>query len=155
MKRGDIYYIRKPDTYGDEIGKSRPAIVVSNDVLNTTSGLVEVVYLTTQPKRDLPTHAAITSSGVESTALCEQIDTVSLRLVGAYCGTCTPEEMAAVDRALVASLDLAKAGTLKEGRAVAGDPSHKLARLHEELESVKAERDRYVKMLDALLGGTR
>lgn len=155
MKRGEIYYIQRPDTYGGEIAKSRPAVIVSNDIFNTTSTVIEVVYLTTQPKKDLPTHAHLTSSGVDSTALCEQIDTVSLRLVGHYCGTCTPEEMAAIDRALVASLDLAKAGVLKEGRAVACAPADEVARLREELMQVMAERDRYVKMIDALLGGTR
>jgi mRNA interferase MazF len=156
MKRGEIYYIQRPDTYGCEIRKSRPAIIVSNDALNDTAGVVEVVYLTTSPRKELPTHAHITSSGVESTALCEQIDSVSFRLVGHYCGACTPEEMAAVDRALVASLDLAKARGSITDRAVASEQhSYELARLHDELEQVKAERDRYVKIVEALLGGTR
>lgn len=147
MKRGEIYYIQRPDTYGGEIAKSRPAVIVSNDIFNTTSTVIEVVYLTTQPKRDLPTHAHLASSGRESTALCEQIDTVSIKRVGHYCGKCTPDEMAAIDRALEASLDLTRA----MDKAVADT----LLRLSVELNQVKAERDRYAKMLDKLLGGTR
>lgn len=108
MKRGEIYYIARRGAVGAEIQNARPAIIVSNDILNTTSGVVEVVYLTAQPKKNLPTHATIEATGMTSTALCEQIDAVSVLLVGDYCGTCSEAEMEAVNRALCASLDLAK-----------------------------------------------
>lgn len=150
MKRGDIYYIEKHDAYGSEIRKARPGVIVSNDMLNQTSDVVEVVYLTTQPKKELPTHAIINSSGCESTALCEQVDSVSLRLVGNYCGTCTPDEMLAIDRALCASLDLASARRLRDDRVATLVPDRD-RRLLDELERVKAERDRYAKMLDYFL----
>lgn len=67
---------------------------------------VEVVYLTTQPKKDLPTHVLIRSSERESTALCEQITTVSVdRLLG-YKGHLTPAEMTNVEVAMLISLEL-------------------------------------------------
>lgn len=106
MKRGEIYYIDRRNTYGSEIAKGRPAVIVSNNHLNATSGVVMVVYLTTQPKKDLPTHVPITSRSVCSTALCEQIDSVSTMLVGDYYGACTAEEMAAIDRALLVALSI-------------------------------------------------
>lgn len=106
MKRGEIYYIHMRPTVGAEINKARPGVIVSNDALNQTSDVVEVVYLTTQPKKALPTHTVIDATGVESTVLCEQIDTVSIQLVGDYCGACSEEEMAAIEHGLLASLDL-------------------------------------------------
>lgn len=150
MKRGEIYYIEKRDAYGSEIKKARPGVIVSNDMLNQTSDVVEVVFLTTQPKRELPTHVCINSTGCEATALCEQINAVDVRRVGNYCGTCTPDEMLAIDRALCASLDLARARMSIPPRGVArvSEPD---SRLLAELERVKAERDRYAKMLDYFL----
>lgn len=101
MKRGEIYYIQRRDTIGAEIMKARPGVIVSCDALNATSEVVEVVYLTTQPKKDMPTHVTIQATGVISTALCEHIDHVSTQLLGDFCGTCSAEEMADIDKALL------------------------------------------------------
>ena len=80
------------------------AIIVSNDKGNQSSSTVEVVYLTTQPKHDLPTHVVIRATGKESIALCEQVTTVSLERVGDFCGECTKTEMQHIDIALMVSL---------------------------------------------------
>ena len=105
--RGDIFYI---DPHGVQVGSEqhagRPAIVVSNDANNRKSGTVEVVYLTTAPKINLPTHVTIWSTGVKSTALCEQVTTVSTSRVGQYIGHCTPEEIALLNQAVMCSLGL-------------------------------------------------
>lgn len=108
MKRGEIYFIKRRDTYniGAECPKSRPGVIVSSDLLNDNSEVVMVVYLTTHPKGPLPTHVCINSTGVPSTALCEQIDHVSTLLIGNYCGTCTDEEMAAIEHGMRVALDL-------------------------------------------------
>lgn len=106
MKRGEIYYIHKAPTTGCEIKteKARPAIIVSCDALNAHSGVVEVVFLTTKPKKDMPTHVTVNCKGTQSTALCEQISSASVERVGDRCGVCTPEEMQAVEKAMLASL---------------------------------------------------
>lgn len=147
MKRGEIYYIHKKDTTGAEIMKGRPGVIVSNNSLNTHSELVEVVFLSTSPKRALPTHVSIYSSGKDATALCEQISTVSKLRVGDKMGTCTPEEMAAIDEALLTSLDIVESKSIKQTTEL----SKSEMCLMEELDKVTAERDRYLKMLDTLL----
>lgn len=147
MKRGEVYYITDRNSLGAEMRKARPGVIVSNDILNQTSEVVEVVYLTTQPKKDMTTHTRIKATGLESTVLCEQIDTVSVNLVGNYCGTCSPDEMLAIDRALCASLDIARCARTGSSLKIATPEEVKL--IHE-LERVKAERDRYAKMLDKL-----
>lgn len=79
VKRGEIFYIeRSYGQTGSEQVDGRPAIIVSNDENNRYSGTVEVVYLTTQPKNDLPTHVEIRSSKKPSTALCEQVNSVAV-----------------------------------------------------------------------------
>ncbi len=76
--RGDMYYVDSDrGGTGSEQKSGRPAIIVSNNVGNSHSPIVEVVYLTTQPKSDLPTHVVIASAPQVSTALCEQVTTVS------------------------------------------------------------------------------
>lgn len=104
--KGDIFYVLKGGwTIGSEMDAGRPAVVVSNDVGNEHSGIVEVVYLTSQPKKDLPTHTKILCS-VPSIALCEQIHTVSKERLGGYIRTCTKKEIDAIDAALKISLGL-------------------------------------------------
>lgn len=109
IKRGQIYWIGKSlykPTVGCTQRAGRPGIIVSNDANNTYSYTLEVVYLTTAPKKNLPTHCKINSAEVPSIALCEQVTTVSDEQVREYIGTCTDEEMAEIDRCIAISLAL-------------------------------------------------
>lgn len=104
--RGEIYYVCLRPVVGSEQQAGRPAIIVSNDRNNTYSDTVEVVYLTTQPKNDLPTHVTIRSTQKVSTALCEQIHTVDVSRISDYIATCTDQELNAIDTALLISLGI-------------------------------------------------
>lgn len=109
VNRGEIYWIdSNPYRAGGEHVQhaDRPAIIVSNDEINSEMLTKEVVYLTTRPKADKPTHCTIRSSRQVSTALCEQIQTVSNEQIGEYMGTCTEEEMAMVEACIQVSLQL-------------------------------------------------
>ena len=107
IKRGDIWYVESSyAAVGSEQRPGRPAIDVSNNKNNQHSSTVEMVYLTTQPKHDLPTHVTIRSTNRVSTAICEQITTVAVERIGSYCGQATDEEMAAIDRAMLVSLGI-------------------------------------------------
>ena len=121
VSRGEVYYIMPAEyTVGSEQMAGRPAIIVSNDKNNTYSSVVEVVYLTTQPKNDLPTHVTIRSTSRESTALCEQIQSVSAQRIGSWCAKCTQAEMDAVDKALQISLGI-NADNYYSGRCTKSD----------------------------------
>ena len=113
FKRGDIYYIGGGLTTGSEQRPGRPAVIVSNEKNNEFSSTVEVVYLTTQPKKDLPTHVVIRSLNRESIAICEQITTVATERIGDYKGRVTDNEMANLEIAMLVSLGL-QMGTVKE-----------------------------------------
>lgn len=147
MKRGEIYFIQRHDTVGSETAKACPGVIVSNNVLNATSDVVEVVYLTTAPKKDMPTHAAIHATSIESTVLCEHIDHVSKTLVGDFCCVCSEMEMQKIEAALLVSLGIEAQQSEQEG--VYRDH---LMDAVKQLERLKAERDRYAKMVDHLLG---
>jgi mRNA interferase MazF len=97
-------------TNGSEQFADRPAVVVSNDENNKHSGAIEVVYMTTQPKTDLPTHVTVRSTGRLSTVLCEQVSSVSTDRVNNYIGQVSEQEMKNIDIALMISLQLSGGG---------------------------------------------
>ena len=105
--RGEIYYVYPSGNgVGSEQNAGRPAIVVSNDKANLYSSVIEIVYLTTQPKNSLPTHVDIASAIRPSIALCEQIHSVSKSRVGGFIAKCTDSEIAILDGALCVSLGI-------------------------------------------------
>ena len=106
IKRGQIYYVARGYATGSEMRAGRPGIIVSNDAANAHSPVVEVVYTTTQPKADLPTHVTIRSLERESTALCEQISSVSIDRLGRRVGEVTAEEMQSLEIAMLISLGI-------------------------------------------------
>lgn len=104
IERGDIYYILCEKTEGSEQKGKRPAVVVSNDTGNAYAPIIEVVFLTTNTKRWLPTHVEIKSSSARSKALCEQVTTVDKKRVSDYVGKVTKREMEEIEKAIKISL---------------------------------------------------
>ena len=113
MKRGEIYFINDEPFNKNRKGEMKanhPAVIVSNDELNTDDSVrtVEIVYMTTKPQETLPTHVVINSALKPSTLLCEQVFTVSKdRLSQIVLGKLTLCELEAMDEALALSLGLA------------------------------------------------
>ena len=107
MTRGEIYFIKNnKQEGGNKPCPDRPAVIVSNDMLNATSSVVEVVYMTTQPWNDMPTHVITRGMGSPSTITCEQIYSVNKFRLGQYAGTLSDDELKAVDAALAISLGI-------------------------------------------------
>lgn len=146
MKRGEIYFIKSHEVTGSETAKARPGVIVSNNVLNATSTVVEVVYLTTKPKKDMPTHATINATGIPSIALCEHIDHVDKSRLDNWLGMCSEEEMQAIDQALLCSLGIEAPN--QDNKEALEEALHEAVKA---LEELAAERDRYAKMVDHLL----
>ena len=93
MRRGEIYWVDIPNAIGHELMKDRPAIIVSCDALNDNSPVVQVVYCSASPKKELPEHITIRSTEQISTALCENVYTVDKSRVGRFVGRCTRREL--------------------------------------------------------------
>ena len=110
IRRGDVFYVTRGPQVGSEQSAGRPAIIVSNNVCNDVSPVVEVVYLTTQAKTELPTHCTIRSTSQLSTALCEQVHSVYKDRLDSFLCTLTDAEMDAVDQCLLVSLGLSLIG---------------------------------------------
>ena len=112
IARGDIYYISKNPKYaavGREEYAARPAVIVSDG--ESAFGIVTVVFLTTSPKTDSITHVKVNCNGKKSIALCEQINTVSVDLVGNMMGVCSDEEMAGIEYGMQKALGMNMSGS--------------------------------------------
>ena len=107
FKRGEIYYVAPSySETGSEMWSGRPAVIVSNDQNNRFSQTVEICYMTTKPKSDLPTHVTIHATGKPSVVLCEQITTVDKSRLGDGGMVCNSKEMSEIDEAIRISLGL-------------------------------------------------
>ena len=162
VKRGDIYYIvNNYQEEGSEQRAGRPAVVVSNDKGNQHCNVIEVVYLTTQPKTDLPTHIDIKSANRPSIALCEQISSVSKERLGNYIGTCTKYELEMLNAGMMISLgiDIPIQKVIVQPQEKKEEPIKAMPqeKPSEELIKAIAERDMferlYREMLEKLIGG--
>ena len=114
FKRGDIFYVEKSGSRaasGSNQPEGRPALIVSNDRFNKTSDILEVVYLTYNPRNDLPTHVTIRQTTSESVAICEQVTSVHKERFISYISSATEDEMVRIDMALLISLDLNMGGS--------------------------------------------
>lgn len=107
-KRGEIFYVNNGsrEQVGSETKKDRPAIIVSCDANNKHSSVLEMVFLTTQPKAELPTHVTIRSTGRVSTALCEQPTPVAVERLNNYIGKASDSEMQNIDTALLIGMGI-------------------------------------------------
>ena len=98
--RGDIFYIKK---INQDTG--RPAVIVSNNDINENQNMVEVAYLVEKPNESLPTHAKVRCH-LPSTALCEQVVSVSKDRIDGFIRTCTDEEIEKINKGLSISLGI-------------------------------------------------
>ncbi len=110
-RRGEVYLVRLDPTVGAEIKKTRPALVLQNDVANRWSPITIVAGITSRFEEPLyPTEVLITKSeaGLEanSVALLNQIRSVDKRRLVRRLGKLRPDTMAQVDRAAMVSLGL-------------------------------------------------
>ena len=138
--KGDIYYIHRYNTVGSEIATGRPAVIVSNDRLNSTLKTVEVVFLTSKPKAPAPERLTINSTGKLSTVICEQISAVDKACIGNFLGVCTPDEIKRLDKALLSSLGLDEYA----------DPRMSDEEILYRISTIKAERDAYKSIYEDL-----
>lgn len=153
VKRGDIFYITYSKNFNDSYSydtTGRPGVIVSDNHLNRGSEYVEVVYLTTKIKRDMPTHVDVFCK-TPSTALCETIHTVEKDRIGTYVRTVSNEEMEEIERGLRSSLGMGTdTVSINAPEPSAPIKDMELASMQENIQ-LTAERDMFKKLYEDLL----
>jgi len=103
-RRGELWLVDFGEPIGAEQAGYRPALIVSDDLMNEgASGLV-IVVPTTTTRRHLPSHVELDdpSTGLSevSYAKCEDVKSVSVRRLVARLGVAPPGAVARVERIL-------------------------------------------------------
>ena len=99
FKRGQIWWYETGTNYNGSIpGKTRPVVIISNELANEHSTCLLGIPCTTAAKNDLPTHTSFYIDGTFSTALAENMLAVNKEKLTDYIGT--------VDDELLKSLEL-------------------------------------------------
>jgi mRNA interferase MazF len=114
-RRGEVYLVSFDPTVGAEIRKTRPALILQNDVANRWSPITIVAAITSHVEEKLyPTEVRIDPPegglGAASVVLLNQVRSVDKRRLVRRLGVLKPRSMAQVDRALQISLGLAGIG---------------------------------------------
>lgn len=110
--RGDIVRVRLDPTEGVEIGKSRPCLIVQNNLGNRASPSTIVVPITdaVHKQKVYPFQVFVPANegglSKDSVILCEQIRTIDRRRIVEKLGTLPALRMREVDLALRRSLEL-------------------------------------------------
>jgi mRNA interferase MazF len=105
-RRGDVWWISFDPALGGEIRKTRPAIVVSNDIANRALNRLQVVPLTSNVGRLYPSEAYVTLRGEQRKAMADQLSTVSKRRLRDRMGSLSQQDLGAVERAICVQLGL-------------------------------------------------
>jgi mRNA interferase MazF len=111
VRRGEIYLVSFDPTLGAEIQKTRPALVVQNDIANRYSPITIVVAITsTIDTRPRPTKVLVRAPegglSVDSMVLLNQIRSVDKQRLLKRLGKLSPSTMEDVNRALLISFGL-------------------------------------------------
>jgi mRNA-degrading endonuclease toxin of MazEF toxin-antitoxin module len=174
-RRAEIWMVAADPEHpavGTEIWSDRPAVIVSNNVLNARSGFAQVVYLSTSArKRTGPTHVPVPAPDGkgEAMALCEQIHTVDASRLRRKMGAIPDGYIRDIDAALTLSLSIGRnpdthstfrkweehiklygVDLAEEIRALSGQTTdQRVTALALALELVTIERDSYRNLFEA------
>jgi mRNA interferase MazF len=109
IKRGEIYYVDLEDTaYGTRYlqTKTRPALIIQNDIGNDRSATVIVALITSKFKKPYPFQYRFTLDGRESVLLGEQLMTLDKFRVLEKFGELSYQQMQEAEKAIMYSLQL-------------------------------------------------
>ena len=104
MRRGDVYRFKLPKEVGHEQHGDRFGVLVQGDEFLPRP--VVIVAPTSQSARPASFRPEIGVDGETTRVLVQQIGAVDARWVGERCGHLSPEELWAVDEALMTVLGL-------------------------------------------------
>ena len=111
LVKGQVVMVELTSTEANVQRGLRPCVVVQNNIGNKFSPTLIVAPLTSRIKQDMVTHAKLYPTienglSVASTALLEQIQTISKDSVKRVLGVLNDVEMKLINKAIVASLAL-------------------------------------------------
>ncbi|MCM8762448.1 MAG: type II toxin-antitoxin system PemK/MazF family toxin [Candidatus Omnitrophica bacterium] len=115
-QRGEIWLVSLEPVIGHEIGKIRPAVVISNDLNNEFADTVTVLPITSQIKKVYPFEvlfsAKETGLSKNSKVKCNQIRTVDKKRLVKFVSKVSEEKIFEIEQALLIHLGISSTDLL-------------------------------------------
>jgi mRNA interferase MazF len=109
-KRGSVYLVNLDPTLGSEIKKTRPGVIIQNNIGNQYSSVTIVAPITTGEKSNYPIEVFVKApeGGLDKNSLIklDQIRAIDKRRLVKFLGNLKPETMLRIDQAIQVSLGL-------------------------------------------------
>src|SRR5947208_3440388 len=111
IRRGEIYYANLDPVIGSEISKTRPVLIMSNDVNNLNSSTLTVIPISSQADRIIypfEVNLRVEESGLPKNSIIKtnQIRTIDRARFRNKIGMINSEKMIEVENALCIHLDI-------------------------------------------------
>ncbi|MFH1051335.1 MAG: type II toxin-antitoxin system PemK/MazF family toxin [bacterium] len=110
MKRGDIYWANLDPVIGSEISKTRPVLIISNDINNTFSNTITILPITTSTRKIYPFEVLIkkNDSGLSSDSKIKanQIRTIDKQRLYKKISKLTSKKIIEVEEAIIIHLGI-------------------------------------------------
>ena len=113
IERGGVYLAALDPTMGHEISKTRPVLVISNDINNQYAGTVTVLPVTSRGLEKVYPFETLLPKGTanlpkDSKVKADQIRTLDKRRIIKFIGSLSGEDIAGLENALSLHLGLAQ-----------------------------------------------
>lgn len=109
-ERGEIYLVCLDPTVGSETNKTRPALIISNDINNKVADTVTVIPITSSVGKSYPFEIFLPceESGLSksSKAKCNQVRTIDKKRLIKSIGNISPEKLKEIEEALCIHLGI-------------------------------------------------
>ena len=106
MKRGEVWWVEFDPAVGSEIKKTRPAVILSNDLANRQLSRVIVMPLTSNTGRLYPGEALVQIDGRGSKAMADQLMAADKSRLKSRLCTISKAELAEVEDAVAVHLGM-------------------------------------------------
>lgn len=106
MRRGEVWWVDFEPARGGEVRKTRPAVILSNDLSNTHLNRLQVVPVTSNTGRVYPSEAIVMVGGKSSKAMADQLTTVAKERLTSQLGTLSRVDLKAVEHVVKIQLGL-------------------------------------------------
>ena len=108
--RGDLWLVNLDPTLGSEIKKTRPALIISNDINNEYAQTITVIPVSDMGEKSYPFEVALPKDtpGLDkaSKAKCQQIRTIDKMRLIQHLGKISEVLMESVDKAVLIHLGI-------------------------------------------------